>query len=318
MVDDAEALEAFDRLGREHRSAVVGQKSARKPALLKGLRQAVNEDLRGLFEVPLEVAAETRAVIENTEHSRLSPLSVGRQHGPRPLMEVQVPEAVHVGDSVRAPLACFERRLAVGVFPVAAFAGTKQPLPLHEPAHGGVAGHRAEAGVFAGERDEVVVVQLEAPARMVAVLLRERLGDGGAQARMRSSVRGHLARQHRERIVGAAGDVPPSLEGLEREADGLARGRVPPGARGKRLDACLELAVVGGGRQEGAEDLKAQTRPSHAHAGHAVIVGHGSPARQRCNAAARRTLCRWGKHGQRHLLRELRGGRGLHHGPHPT
>ena len=43
----------------------------------------------------------------------------------------------------------------------------------------------------------------------------------------------------------------------EREVDGLAGRRMSPGARGERLDAHLELAVVGGGGQEGAEDLKA-------------------------------------------------------------
>src|ERR1019366_8285858 len=67
MVDDAQALEPLDGLGGEHRGAVVGQKSPREFALLKRLRQGVNENLGGLFEVPLQVAAEPRAVVENAE-----------------------------------------------------------------------------------------------------------------------------------------------------------------------------------------------------------------------------------------------------------
>ncbi len=277
MVDDAEALEPLHGLGGGHGRAVVGQEGARQTAFLKGLREGMDKRLRRFVQIPLEVAAKPRAVVEDAEQLRFLPLAIARQDGPRALVEVQVPEAVHVRDLVRACLARLER-LAIRALAVTTLAGAQKALALHESAHRRVAGHRPEARVFAGERDEVVVMQLEAPARVVAVLARDRLDERGAQAWVRAGVRGHLAREHSQGIVGGASDVPPALEGLEREADRLARGGVPPRALGELRDARFELAVVGGGRQEGTEDLKTQTCPSHARAGRAVVVGHGSPS----------------------------------------
>ena len=104
VVNDAESLEAFDGFGGEHGGAVVGQKGARQATLLKGLRQAVDEGLGGLVEVPLQVAAESRAVVENAEELRLLPLPIGGQDRARALVKVQVPEAVYVQQ------ASYERR----------------------------------------------------------------------------------------------------------------------------------------------------------------------------------------------------------------
>jgi len=94
---------------------------------------------------------------------------------------------------------------------------------------------------------------------------------------MRAGVAGDLAREGGEGILGVAGDVPPALDRLEREADRFTGGRVTPGTGGERLDARLELAVVGGGGHQGPEDLKAQACPSHARARRVVVVGHESP-----------------------------------------
>ena len=232
-------------------------------------------------------------------------------------MEVEVPESVDVGDLVGAGLAQGEG-LAVGMLAMAALARTEQALLLHEPAHGRVAGDRPEARVLARERDEVVVVKLEGPSRMVTVLLRDGLGERSAQAWMAPGVRGDFAREGGQRIASAARDVPPALDGLEREADGLAGGGVSPRTCGERLDVRLELAVVGGGGHQRPEDLKAQTCPSHARVWRVVVVGHGAPALQPWTAAARRTLRRRGKHGQRHLLREHRERARLHRGPQPA
>jgi hypothetical protein len=140
-------------------------------------------------------------------------------------MKVQVPEAVHVRDFVRAPLARHER-LAVRGLAMAMFSGAHEALALHEAAHGRVARHRPEAWLLAGERDEVVVVQLEAPARVVAMLLGDGFGERGAETRMRPGVGGDLARQRGEWIVGGAGDVPPALDALEGEVEGLVH--APP------------------------------------------------------------------------------------------
>jgi hypothetical protein len=254
---------------------------------LKGLRQAVDEGLGGLAEVPLQVAAESRAVVENAEQLRLLPLPRGGQDGARALVKVQVPEAVYVRDFVRAPLACHER-LAVRGLAMAMFSAAQEASALHETAYGRIARYRAEA-LLAGQRDEVVVVQLEGPARMVAMLLDDGLLERRAETRMGPGVGGDLARERGERIVGAAGDVPPALDALEREVDGLAGRGVSPRARGERLDARLELAVVGGGGQERTEDLKAQTCPSHPRARRGSVIGHGPPGCGPCRSERART-----------------------------
>ena len=75
-----------------------------------------------------------------------------------------MPEAVHVADLEGACLALGEVDV-LGV--VALLAGAEQRARLHEPAHGGVAGHRSEPRILARERDEVVVVELVGPPRMV-------------------------------------------------------------------------------------------------------------------------------------------------------
>ena len=178
---DAEALEAFARLGGEHGCAVVGEQGARQSALVEGLREAVDEGLGGLVEIPLQVAAEPGAVVEDAEQLGFLPLAAGGEHGARALVEVEVPEAMDVGDLVGAGLASRERlvALALGVAPIA---GPDEALPAHEAAHGGVAGYQAEGGVLAREGDEVVVVQLPGPSRMIAVLAGDGLGERGTDA----------------------------------------------------------------------------------------------------------------------------------------
>ena len=87
------------------------------------------------------------------------------------------------------------------------------------------------------------------------------LGDGlreqGGDAAVRARVRRHLARQSAQRIVGASGRVPPTLDRFEGEADGLAGRGVTSSAVGQLGDARFELAIVRWGGQKGPQDLKA-------------------------------------------------------------
>ncbi len=138
-MNDAEALEPLDGLGSEHGRAVVGQERSRKTTFLERLRQCVNEGLGGLVEVPLQVATEAGAVVEDAEELRLLPLPRGSEDGARALVKVQVPEAVDVRDLVRA---CLSRRegLAIRRLAMASLAGTRQALRLHESAHRRVPG----------------------------------------------------------------------------------------------------------------------------------------------------------------------------------
>ena len=74
-MDDSQAHETFGDFLGHHRRAVVGQQSTRQAALLDRLGESVYEILRGLREVPLDVAAESRVVIEDAR-------AIGRSHWP--------------------------------------------------------------------------------------------------------------------------------------------------------------------------------------------------------------------------------------------
>ena len=277
-MDDAESLEAFDGLGGEHGGAVVGEQRARQSAFLEGLGQAVHERLGGFVEIPLQVAAEAGAVVENAEQLRGLPLSRGGEHGTRALVEVQVPETVHVRHLVRTRLTRDEG-LAARWLAMATFARAQEALAFHEAAQRRVAGNGSKTRILASEREQVVVMELEAPSGVIAMLAGDRFGERVAEAGVGAGVSVDLARKRSERICGRASDVPPSLDGLEREADGLAVGRVAPGARGELLDAAFELARVSGRSEQRADDLKAQTGPSHTRAGRVIGIGHANRAR---------------------------------------
>src|SRR6185437_3728018 len=237
----------------------------------------VHEGLGRFVQVPLGVAAEAGAIVEHAEQLRRALGAGGIEDGARALMEVQVPEAVDVGDLVRASLARRER-LRVLRLAMASLACAQEPQALHEAAERRVTGDGGEARVFAREGEQIVVVELEAPSWMVAMLAGDGLRERRGHARVGAGVCVDLARERRERIFGGAGDVEPALDRLEGEADGLPRRGVFPAAAGELLDAAFELAGVGGCREQRAYDLKPQTGPSHARRGRVVLVGHGDRA----------------------------------------
>ena len=63
-----------DFLGH-HRRAVIGQQSPGQTAFLDRLGESVDQVLGGLREVPLDVAAESRVVIEDAQRDRAQPLA---------------------------------------------------------------------------------------------------------------------------------------------------------------------------------------------------------------------------------------------------
>jgi len=63
--------------------------------MMDGLREAVDEGLGGLREVPLEVSGEPGAVVEDAEQVGGDPRPLGRQHLAAPLVIVGVPQPVH-------------------------------------------------------------------------------------------------------------------------------------------------------------------------------------------------------------------------------
>ena len=75
LVDDSQAQETFGDFLGHHRRAVVGQERTRQTALLDRLGESVHQVLRGLREVPLDVAAQSRVVIEDAQRDRPQPLA---------------------------------------------------------------------------------------------------------------------------------------------------------------------------------------------------------------------------------------------------
>src|SRR5579863_2686119 len=123
---------------------------------------------------------------------------------------------MHVSDLVRTRLARSEP-LAAGRLAMAPFTCAKQPLLFHVAGERRIARDGADVGVLACERDEVVVMELKAPARMVSVLGCDGDGESRVDARVRTGMSVDSACECGEWVFGGAGDVPPSLDGLERE-----------------------------------------------------------------------------------------------------
>lgn len=96
LVHDAQAKQPLPSLMGEHGRSIIGQERSRQPPLVEGLGQSVDEVLSRLGEVPLNVAAEARAVIEDTEHPGRVPDAIGIHHAFRALMEIKMPQSMIV------------------------------------------------------------------------------------------------------------------------------------------------------------------------------------------------------------------------------
>ena len=80
LVDDAQVKESLGGFLGDHGRAVVGEERSWKAALLDCLGESVHEVFSGLREVPLDMAAKPRVVIENAQRDRAHPLAVGSEH----------------------------------------------------------------------------------------------------------------------------------------------------------------------------------------------------------------------------------------------
>ena len=66
----------------------------------------MDQILGGLREIPLDVAAQPRVVVEDAQRDRPQPLAAGSEHLERSVMEVEMPECSDVGGFVAADLPC--------------------------------------------------------------------------------------------------------------------------------------------------------------------------------------------------------------------
>lgn len=105
VLKDRESLDALHRFCGEHGGPVVAQDGAGQATLLERLTETMHQRL-GVFwiEVPLRVAAEPGVIVQNAEQNGLLSLAAGEHDGPSSLVEVEVPEGVHVGHLERPSL----------------------------------------------------------------------------------------------------------------------------------------------------------------------------------------------------------------------
>jgi len=176
-----------------------------------------------------------------------------------------VPQAVDILGLVAAHLAIEQ----AGFGALGAFCPARCEAPAlveavrgEETAQRGIGRHRRERGIALGERQDVVVMQLDAPALVRGVLRQHGLAYRGAHRSLRASVLTQLTPQHRDRIVPLlACPVIPALQGGDAEADRLATDRMTPRARGELIELQTQHALARRRRQQLADHRKAKVRP---------------------------------------------------------
>jgi hypothetical protein len=104
LLQDGEASEPLGGFAGDHGAAVVAEQGAGQATLEKGLAEAVDEAFCGLVEVPLRVAGQARAVIENGQQDGPHPLPAKGENLVRAVMEVEMPETIDVLGFITAHL----------------------------------------------------------------------------------------------------------------------------------------------------------------------------------------------------------------------
>src|SRR6267142_7131517 len=108
QVQNAEVMKPGGELPGDHRRASIGHQRTREPHLLQRLAQAVDQLFGALVGVPLGMAQEPRAVIDEADQERLDVRAAPGQDLARAVMEVQMHQLQHVLDLVATDLALFE------------------------------------------------------------------------------------------------------------------------------------------------------------------------------------------------------------------
>jgi hypothetical protein len=177
----------------------------------------VHQVFGGLREIPLDVTAAARVVVEDAQRNRQTPLAIRGKHLERSTVEVEMPERPNVRGFIAADLS--------GVAPYfgAHFAGTlaateprlaQQAMSLHIPLDRGIGGEPSQERIDLGQSGEVVVVKLVAPVRVITVVKLKSLGERSRQANL-PAVLAYGAAQGADWVVAlAARYVVPSGDGV--------------------------------------------------------------------------------------------------------
>jgi len=181
-VNDAEAQKAFTHFGGDHRRAVIGHQGTRKTPFEKGLNEAMNQHLGRLSQIPLQMTHEPRAVVDDAEQQRMHPLALCGQNLQRAVMEIEVPEPIHVLGLETAHFPALELLLRF-LNTWAAFSSTlfSEAMTFHESTYARVGRHWAKGRVLFDKHCEIFVVQLIAPTGVLFVLSGQRLAQRLAQ-----------------------------------------------------------------------------------------------------------------------------------------
>ena len=244
---DPQSLEPFGEFLGDHRSPAVGHEPSGKTAFLDPLGEPVDEVLGGLGEVPLQMAAQPRMVVEDAQGDGRLPAAAGREDLQPAVVEIAVPQRADVLGFVAADLALFAALgrqdfagAALDVRPRLA----EQAVGLHVAPDRAIRSQRSQRRIGLDRRRQVVEVQLVGPVRMGVVLLgqlpdqRRRQGDLAA-------VLAHGAAEDLERIVLLPRLVVPAFDGDGGEVDLAAADRVRPGLGGEGLEGGLEFSAQG-------------------------------------------------------------------------
>src|SRR5665213_1458637 len=122
---------------------------------------------RRLFEVahvPLRVAAQPRVIVEHHKQGGRDPVPAGAHDFAFGVVEIAVPQPMHVGDLEEPPLTRDESRLLL-VSPRPPVLA--ESVVLHEAGHRRVARQHAQLRLLASHRHQIVVHQLVAPSRVL-------------------------------------------------------------------------------------------------------------------------------------------------------
>ena len=107
LVNDPQSLEPLGEFLGDHRSPIVGHERSGQTAFLDGLGRPVGEVLGRLGEVPLQMAAQSRMIVQDTQSDRKLPLAAGREDLQPAVVEIAVPQRADVLGFVAADLTLF-------------------------------------------------------------------------------------------------------------------------------------------------------------------------------------------------------------------
>ena len=107
LVNDSQPQKPRGYFLGDHRRAVVAEKRPGQTAFLDRLGEPMHQVLGGLGEIPLQMTAQTRVVVEDAQGERALPLAAGGEHLERAVVEIEVPQGTDVLGFVTADLALF-------------------------------------------------------------------------------------------------------------------------------------------------------------------------------------------------------------------